>query len=219
MRALIVTPDRNHRGSDWSGAFAVEAARLCQLYGLAPSEVRLSVNIGNPPATQRAQLLQALGERQDLDLVAILCHGWRTGLQIGWGRKDVDVLAQALAESGAAGLKVVLYACSTAADGEGQEPGAGAGEGSFADALRDALARTWPAWAGWVDAHDRAGHCCSNPFVVRFLPPAGAGGCPLIEPGTPAWAAWAEALKDRDHSTLRLRFPLLTRAQILEELA
>lgn len=216
MKALIVTPDRDRDPGDWSGAFAVEATRLCLAHQLAPSSSRCSINMSRPADEQRHQLLHALGG--GLDLVAILCHGWRGGIQPGWTLREVPQLAAALAAAGAPDLKIALYACSTAIDAEGH-PGT-AGDGGFADALRDALATEAPTWRGWIDAHDRAGHCCSNPYVRRMhAGGVGIGGDWLIAPDDPLWPRWAAQLRDRSAgSTLRLRYPLMTREQIAEEL-
>lgn len=212
-KALIVTPDRDRDPDDpgdWSGAFAVEAGRLCQVHKLGPGASRLSINMGKSPDEQRHQFLRSLGG--GLDLVAFLCHGWRTGLQVGWTLREVPQLAAALAAAGTPDLKIALYACSTAKDAEGH-PGT-AGDGGFADELRDALVRAMPDWRGWVDGHDRKGHCCSNPYVRRMAPGSVTGGEWLIDPDGPLWARWAALLEDRHGSTLRLRYPLMTREEI-----
>lgn len=216
LKALIVTPDRDRVPGDWSGAFSVEATRLCLAHQLAPSSSRCSINMARPPDEQRHQLLQALGA--GLDLVAVICHGWRGGLQVGWTLREVPQLAAALAAAGSPDLRIALYACSTAMDAEGR-PGT-AGDGGFADALRDALVEEMPGWRGCVVAHDRAGHCCSNPFVVLMDASSSAGGQWLIAPDDPLWPRWAAQLRDRSvGSTLRLRYPLMTREEIAQELS
>lgn len=213
MNALIVTPDRDQTPGDWSGAFAVEAQRLRR--EIYPGAARLSVNLDGSPRAQRVQLLDALAKAEQLQLLAILCHGWRTGLQIGWSQQDLPQLADALAAAAAPDLVVVLYACSTAKDAP-DSPGT-AGDGGFADVLRDALAQKLPAWRGWVDAHDRAGHCCRNPYVRRMVAGACVGGDWLIAPDSGLWPRWDEALHD-PVSTLRLRYPFMLREEIVEEL-
>lgn len=220
MSSLIVTPnqdrDADHPG-DWSGAFRPEAERLRALVGGA----RLSIDIRKPASAQRAQLLAQLAQRQDLGEIYILCHGWRTGIQIGWSLPEVPALAEALAAVMVPSLTVTLYACSTEKDAPGQ-PGT-AGDGGFADGLRDALCQARPDWRGWVDGHTERGHCCRNAKVRRMEGPLCsdtgqcAGGDWLIAPTSPLWPAWDAALHN-EGSTLRLRYPRMTRAEIAAEL-
>lgn len=48
----------------------------------------------------------------------------------------------------------------------------------------------------------------------------GMGGTWLVAPGSPLWVRWQEALHNRDEggSTLRLRYPIMTAAEIEKEL-
>lgn len=83
-----------------------------------------------------------------------------------------------------------------------------------------ATAQARPGWTGWVDGHDRAGHATSNPYVRRMVAAPGMGGTWLVAPGSPLWVRWQEALHNRDEggSTLRLRYPIMTAAEIEKEL-
>lgn len=217
LNCLLITPDRDRELGDWSGAFALEAKRFCGCHNVRELATRLSVNITTRPAVQRAQVLKRLETLRDLDLVAFFCHGTRRSLQLGWTLTEVPHLAKALAQAGKPTLAVALYACSTA-QADPEQPGT-AGDGGLADVLRDALGQARPDWTGWVDGHDRAGHTTSNPYVRRMAAGGERGGDWLIAPDSPWWPRWQQALDDRNGSTLRLRFPLLTQAQIEQELA
>lgn len=116
--------------------------------------------------------------------------------------------------------RLALYACSTGGgEDEDGDPGT-AGEGGFADTLRDCWARCigrdgLPCRTFWIDSHDRAGHTTSNPYVVRME--GGQGP----RPAAPIWSrrgqragrAGRKLLKDRRGSSLRLRYPVMTRAE------
>ena len=112
------------------------------------------------------------------------------------------MLAAALRDVGAA--SVPLYACDAARDNDADrsddsEPGPG-GAGGFASTLSAAL----PGVV--VDAHTTTAHTTRNPHVRRFM--SGGDGAWLVEPGSPMWRTWRDALReDRD---FRLGFPLMS---------
>lgn len=254
-KTLIVTPDRNHHGNDWSGAFKPEAERLVKIHGLHPTTSRLSISLDGNNHQRRKQLQDALVHNHihatnhsrsvpvGTGWVVFLCHGWASGIQVGWGLDNLPALAETLATVAAPTLKVTLYACSTAESYGDNTPDPPmpephtivnypGGDGGFADILRDCLSKSFSqrgiAWTGWVDAHDRKGHCTSNPYVKRFYPASNPshnalGADFLIPPGQPIWQRWNAILHDRDHDsdqsrTLRLRYPLMTHDQIIAEL-
>ncbi len=214
MKALILLPDRDRDPGDWHGAFRPEAEHLVAVHQL-PAAALVQIDIDQDEGGRRAQVLRAIEQSPGLDLLAVLCHGWKGGLQLGFHLHDVPVLASALATSMAPGCKVVLYACW---DGDG----AGAnGDGGFADQLRDCLSRcVVPAgpWSGWIDAHSGKGHCTSNADVRRFPAGEAEGGAWLVAPGSPLWPAWEREVHDRHGSTLRLRYPLLSQEAVHDEL-
>lgn len=212
-RALLLLPDRNTEGSDWSGAFRVEAGRTAQLYQVPPQMVQ-QIDVSRPRRERLAQLLAAVDARAELDLVALFCHGWTGGVQLGPYSADTPALAQVLARRARPGLAVALYACSSGASPEGH-PVAPGGEGGFADALRDALVAEGLAGAH-VDAHTVVGHTTRNPYVRRFTAGQALGGEWLIAPDDPLWPRWRLQLRETD---LRLRYPLMTAEQIRAELA
>lgn len=222
MRMLVLLPDRNSHDpdgterTDWSGAFRVEAERLVALYGGRAVQIDVSQHEAKRRAQVRAALAQAR-EEGPLDLVALLCHGWATGISLGYHPAEVDELAEALLTASAPGAAFVLYACGT----EVCEPGTLCAEPSgFAAELHQALVRRGGAFH--LDAHAWSaggGHCCSNPLVVRAEgTQLGAQVGWLIAPDSPLWPLWKARLADRKRSTLRLRYPLLSREQLEQEL-
>lgn len=177
-----------------------------------------------------------------LDGVAIFCHGWSGGIQIGFGGRGRDVrnLAQALSPEGAARnqvLRVVLYACG-AGGGEneghawrslyehdgpcraalraGREPALDNTD-CFAAQLRDELVGMGQLCT--VDAHADVGHSYRNPNVRRFdgtsLTYAHQRGQWIHRPGDDIdarWEAWNRALAN--DRTIIWEFPFLSREQI-----
>ncbi len=215
MNTLIITGDRNTGSAkDFTGAFDLEARALARMQEVPPGAI-VRVNLAGSKPARRKQVIEALAVRR-YDFVAIFCHGYRTGLQIGFGLPHVRELAAALTARkyvpNETPLHVALYACSTGGGG-----GAG-GDGGFADRLRDALCELGAVHCR-VDAHDRAGHCTRLPYVRRFegqgSPVGGTGGQWIVAPGSKLWPKWRKALATTD---LRLRFPLLDVAQIHQAL-
>lgn len=215
VRCLFLLPDRNTVDHDWSGAFRVEAARAAALYQVPPEQV-VQIDVSRPRAERLQQLLSAIERRAiDLEFLAIFCHGWRGGLQLGPYLADAPAVAAALRGRAKLDLSVALYACTTG-DGEdpdGPEGPAPGGEGGFADALRDALVAEGLIGVN-VDAHTCRGHCCRNPFVRRFTGATLLGGGWLLAPEDPLFLAWRRRLRETD---LRFRFPLMSPQAIRAE--
>jgi hypothetical protein len=207
MKILALAPLYNSPGkNDATGAFQPEARAFVRLHGGAYSPID---NHASKAAMRADVMRQIVTERPGI--LALCCHGWRTGIQFGFGLANVAELAEAIAENdGTDAPRVVLYACSTA-DGSG--PG---GDGGFADRLRDALCAAGCVECQ-VDAHDRPGHTTKNPFVRRFVGAGsavgGTGGQWIVAPKSTLWRRWVAALR----GDLRLRFPLMTVAEIHEE--
>lgn len=223
-RYLILLPDRNtidkitrKEKRDWSNAFLTEAQAFAKMVGT----VRMTqIDVSRPMARRRRESLDAVALARHklggpLSGLAIFCHGWCDGIQIGWTRRTCGEVARVLADSCLRDLRVALYCCSTGST----DTGAPGGDGGFADTLRDHLCR-----AGLVDcqvdAHDTPGHTTRNPRVRRFRgqgsPTGGQGGQWIVEPGrAPLWGKWVKALQSSD---LRLRYPVLTVGDIHTEL-
>lgn len=225
MRTLALLPDRDTRGGDWHGAFRPEAERFARLHG---SDL-VQIDVSQPDRMRRAQVRQAIlthyEESGPFDGVALFCHGWREGIQLGYKRGDVADLASVIATCAADNAVVALYACSTSAEGETDPAGGTCGGpacGGFAEALHGAL--RWCVSTGGasasgivVYAHDRAGHTTSNPYVRRLVGDLSAQRW-VVEPESALWGAWHQELHDREHSTLRLRYPFMTLDEIAAEL-
>lgn len=213
VRGLILTPDRDKEPAhDWSGAFRPEARALAAIHRI-PAERIVQIDTSLPHPRRLAPTLAAIGKCADLQLLAILSHGWRNGFQLGATKRTVRPLAEVIQDAAAPGLAIVLYCCST---GEGEPAGASGpgGEGGFADALRDAL-REIGMQDFAIDAHTCEGHTTRNPYVRRFLGSESYGGDFLVAPDSPLWSKWRKQLRDTD---LRFRFPLMARQAIEDEL-
>jgi hypothetical protein len=114
---------------------------------------------------------------------------------------------------------VILYACSTANDPDGDGPLMD-GDGSFADELRDALCAR-DSWNCRVVAHVGPGDTTRRPHV-RILEGTGSrepgeGAQMLFEPGTVGFRRFARWLRDEDGNG-RFRYPFLEKEQIRKEI-
>jgi len=221
MSFLILLPDRNVKRFDWSGAFLPEAKAFAKRHACLPEEI-VRVDISKRRAMMREAVCSAI-ESHEPRTVVFFCHGWRTGIQLGFDLKTVDELAEAIHNVNAGvgcDPVIILFACSTGkgseidVDKDKEAPG---GDGGFADELRDALCR-----AGNIDnrviAHSTAGHTTMNPFVRIFTgdfsPTGGHGGSWIVRPGSERWAKWRAKLK----TPFRFDFPTMSVGQIHEAL-
>jgi hypothetical protein len=209
---LFLLPDRNSpERSDWSGAFRVEAARAAALHQVPPERV-VQIDVSRPREDRLRQVLSAIDRCGDIDFLALFCHGWKGGVQIGPYSADAPALVEALKTRARQGLAVALYACS-AGDGSAEQRDAPGGEGGCADALRDALLAA--GIDAHVDAHTCKGHCCRNAFVRRFSAATATGGEWLVAPSGPLWQRWHRQVHETD---LRFRYPLMSIEEIRAEL-
>ena len=226
MRTLALLPDRDTHGGDWHGAFRPEAERFAKLHGGA----LVQIDVSQDPAGRRAQVRDAIlsqGDAGPIDCYAFFCHGWQDGIQLGYHRAEASDLAALIATTAADNAVVVLYACSTSDSSAEGEPGEGGTCGSrtcggFAEALHEGL--RWCVSTGGaaasgitVYAHDRSGHCTSNPYVRRLRGDVSAYRW-VVEPKSPQWGPWEREMRDRQGSSLRLRFPLMSEQEIAAEL-
>lgn len=218
MTALVIYPDAAYEQAEGgSKEFRREADRFLAFHHLGPESV-YRFDAGVPHPDRAPGVLRAIEARQDLELVAILSHGWEKGIQPGFTMRNVGALAQALARASRPTLAVVLYCCSTAGGEMPTDRDAPGGDGGFADALRDALCAAGVT-QGHVDGHITVGHCCRNPYARRFFGTGttapGKGGRYIVEPKSALWPQWVRALSDTD---LRFRFPLMTLNDVQAEL-
>jgi len=221
-RGIVLSPAHDSHGKkDVTYAFRPEAHRFATLHDCTHVEID---NRGSMPARRKRVVEAIRGARYDAyatPIVAIFCHGWRDGIQLGVRVRDVDELAAAIAEATASAATIVaLYCCDTAQGVErGADTSAGpGGDGGFADELRDALCRAGVEWTV-VDAHVTTGHTTRNPNLRRFggegSKTGGSGGGWIVRPRSRLWKPWAAALRRTD---MRLRFPVLTVPEIHAEL-
>lgn len=162
MNALIFAPD----SGDQYKEFHREAAKAAAHWG---AEIKL-FPAGLSAARRRDFVLTELAKprAEKLERVAFLCHGYRRGIQAGFDLTNVASLADALRWDGPS-CTVSLYCCST---GKGPQEN---GEGSFADALRDALVAVGMTGT-WILTHTTPGHLARNPDVRMYRVEAGQKG-------------------------------------------
>jgi hypothetical protein len=195
-KILILTPAGNSHLKDFDHVFLPESRALQRIYGSACRIVRvpvapieegaLIVRRGQPTFVRAAQAtLAALGDGTPWTHVVILCHGWATGIQLGFrcrGQRPGDSanLDKLIDTLRALPLKcITLFACSAGADPHSKTTSPGSGDGSFSDMLRDAVGVP-------VIAHVTVGHATRNPNLIMFeaSPSPLVGGLRLPIPKT-----------------------------------
>jgi hypothetical protein len=206
MKAICIAPKFNSGAKhDATGAFQPEARAFVKRWG---GTLLLVDNLAGKAAMRRA-VLEAVGADPP-DVLALFCHGWNTGIQFGFGLRDVPALAELFRRNDHDPV-IAIYGCLT---GGSAGPG---GDGGFADVLRDALCAVGQVQCQ-VDAHTTAGHATRNPYVRRFegggVASGGVGGYYLVTPRSAKWQRWVRALQ----GDLRLRFPLMSAMEIHAEL-
>jgi hypothetical protein len=198
---------------DATGAFLPEAKAFARLHDCD----RVIIDNRHVDAHMRQHVRDAIEARDEIRCLAFFCHGFRSGIQFGFRLYSSAMIVDSLAPRMARDCVIALYCCDTGRDGDAEreddlDPGPG-GEGGFADALRDALRAKRRDWTGWVDGHVTAAHTTRNPHVRRMH--AHGDSSYLIPRDGETWDRWRVALRETD---LRLRFPLMTRGQIEDEL-
>lgn len=226
MTAIAFAPQHNTgTKKDATGAFQPEMVRwITHIKDQGDTNwINHVINNRLSAAEMRADVIKHISEFKP-DRIAFFCHGWKTGIQFGFGMKHVKELAKTIIEADQIGADlaaisggrmhapiITLFCCLTA-DGPID------GDGGFADRLRDELCIAGAVNCR-VDAHTTAGHTTRNPNVRRFdglgSPVGGMGGQHIVAPGSALWARWVKALKTGD---LRFRFSAMEVAEIHEEL-
>jgi hypothetical protein len=163
-------------------ADATEFRRGALLYSkyCGPYESKIVVIDNKDTKQQQAEaVLEALKNFKGHHRIAFFCHGYSNGIQFGirsndsilWWKfvESICECARGSVSSQMAGSpNVLLYACSTGTDPDGNPDTApGSGDNSFADRLRDSI-----CWSGGyycrVVAHTTTGHAWHNPNVKIF---------------------------------------------------
>ena len=134
---------RNSAGKkDATGAFLPEARAWCAEMGADMHELDPSVGAG----AMRNRVLAVLQQAERPEAVAFFCHGWATGIQLGFkGAREAQLLGECIAARNPECV-LVLYCCST-------------GQG-FARQVAAAMPK------GVVWAHETRGHTTRNPMLT-----------------------------------------------------
>ena len=224
QRILAIVCLHNQKGKkDVTHAFLPEAKKLIKLG--ANGSVIVRVDNSKPFARRRREINRILNNYveagEHFDSIAVFCHGWADGIQIGYTRRTVWQFAESIAAltSNSSVATVPLYCCSTGDDKEDNSlAAAGTGDNSFADKLRDHMCK-YDLTLCRVMAHTTVAHTTKNPMVLFMdgmgTPDGGVGGYPPVAPGSENWRAWKKALRD---TNLRFRFPYMSVEHIHEEL-
>jgi hypothetical protein len=218
---VILLPDRNHRKKDWKHAFRPYAKKFQKVHEI-PDSGFFEIDISASEEDRKEQVLESIKkaswDQGTLRVIAFFCHGWKSGLQLGFDLDNVSELAQRIALYSLPNVVVPLFACSAGMDNDNltrddYEDSIG-GDGGFADWLRDEL-----CWASRlkcrVMAHVGPGHTAHRPFVRYFEgngnPYGGAGGFWVIRPWGPLWKQWVKWLNE---GTNCVEFPLKSAKEI-----
>lgn len=209
--ALLLLPDRNQHGNDYTGAFRSQADKFVDFLTQNYPDLEVyekEIDISEGFTNRRKQVLEALYAQSDLAVLAFFCHGEEEWLQLGFTDSSIGLIAEALEGRVASYIHIALYACSTAKD---EEPGPGIAEG-----LAQAMSKA--GYTGHVDGHAESGHTTINASVVRFsFTPEGVEQEWLVDPDDKLlFRKWRDLLKKTD---LRFRFAMEnTRDGVLEYL-
>ncbi|MHC4575501.1 MAG: hypothetical protein ACYS76_15480, partial [Planctomycetota bacterium] len=124
-----------------------------------------------------------------IDVLALFCHGWKSGISLGFRNWHIGDLVGALREKGPRWTNVILYACSTMGK-----------RNAFGHRLARELNTN--GYMGDVVGHSTKGHCTRNPFVwVAGESSGGEPWLPCIGLGwrkrrkSPQWKAWVKRLQ------------------------
>ena len=209
-----------------SGAFRPEARRFAKEHQLE-SSVIVAINVGRSRLRRQQEVLDGIKSAADaqdgLDFVAFFCHGYRYRLQVGFGSSSkVDEawlrkLAKTVYDNTGWGVVLPLYACTTATSDRRKHDQTAAGDGGFADELRDALCEEGATQCRVV-GHTTSGHTTKNPYVRVFegngSREGGTGGQWISRPRGPTWRRWKTWLRDGNN---RFRFPFMETSEIIEK--
>ena len=226
---LIFIPAHNSHGKkDVTGAFWPEARKFAKLCGKGSKVIMINNKFGFN--RRRSVVLKAIENEIEsvgsdfYTSVAFACHGFQNGIQLGFKRAHVKILAKAIRSvtGNSSIVPVPLFCCSTGHDPDDDAfTAAGTGDDSFADKLRDALCAEGSNLCR-VMAHTTVAHATSNPMVLFMdgmgTPDGGVGGFPPVSPKSANWKFWKRALRDRKNNTLRFRMTYMNVGDIHKEL-
>lgn len=211
LKHLVFTPDRNHTGNDFKGAFKPESDRYKLWYESRGDTVEIHRIDTTHPGGSRTEVETIVEATAGIDRLAFFCHGWREGMQMGYRSSTEDdrqrllMLAGRIYRQSTPNLRVALYACLA---GKG-------GDGSFADVLFESLRASGCADVS-VFAHTDAGHATRNADAILFSP-AHPSGEVIAERKTPMYRRFDARLDDKADD-LRWRAPYMTVEELRQEL-
>lgn len=208
-RTLIFIPDRNSPNkSDMTGAFLPEALAFAKHHQVPESQI-IRVPVAGAHTSREEFVIQAIEKHfaqssAEPCTIAFFAHGHRYHSQFGFGerfavnQKALRRLAKIIRSKNTGEVIFPLYACTSATSDRTKNDQVAAGDGGFADELRDALCREG-ATECRVIGHTTAGHTTRNPYV-RFFEGSGAtnggeGGHWVVRPNGPMWKKWVAVLK------------------------
>ncbi len=229
-RILIFRPLHNSHGKkDVTWAFLPESLRFLDKVCTADSTI-IGINNRAGFKKRQAEVVKAFRaadqEVTPYDGVAFFCHGWKTGIQLGFKNADLPLLARWVDQLCEHSLPVVpLYCCSTGGDVKTKRSSPGTGDNSFADLLRDALcaqiAKRGIGPYPRVFAHETVAHTTKNPRIRVFdgqgSSEGGVGGYRPIKIGGKFWKAWKRELREHE-GDFRFRVPFMDIPEIEAEL-
>lgn len=183
MESLLFAPEQNTDNpstrrveQDATGVFQPCGRRACRVLAIDPSSfhiVDLRPDITDKAKRYRARAEQVLAPMRALAAAgkkirffALLCHGWRDGMQLMPGMCLVEFIALLAQIAHEDGITIALWACSTADPPDGVlVEGPGAANGC-----------AYRIWRGLdeagvkatVCAHSTKGHALFNPMCVCF---------------------------------------------------
>jgi hypothetical protein len=213
---------------DATGAFQPEASNYCNAYKISNKEVELINNLQGrlQVAKEFLNRLETLSSQKSLGTVVIFSHGYTHGIQFGLRSSGHPGFLPQDAINFERFVKIlvkhpspviVLYACSTGDDPDGDSDSApGSGDGSFGDLLRDSLCRAGATY-NRVFTHTTAGHTTRNTYI-KILDGEGSsiggvGGKLLANPGSKEWTRLHSKVINDD---FRFRLPYLSKERITE---
>jgi hypothetical protein len=178
-------PDaHNPKGNDATGAFQPGAEMYRKYYtGLGKAVVMCKFDNQAPAEKRRAQILNAMavgaGEAW-YDAIVYFGHGYKDGMpSAGFGPNSIGSLNDAIWNYGQYSVKVILYACSCAA------------EGGYAWRISESM-KPWANEGYRVYGHLSAGHAFTNPQVRQYPNGGSVAGIRTapagkIAPGSRRW--------------------------------
>ena len=205
---LVIYSSKNSRGKhDSSGAFT-PMAELFQKVHNVPVNNMWPMDCRKQSVPERLQdfamALATVGRHELIDAIAIFCHGFVSGLQVGPKVNTLPDIMPYIYQFCSKEVIIALYACSTG----GRYIHANNSltcKGSFAWTLAQKMHAY--GFYGWIDAHVTRGHATQNPHVRRFFMTEShsRNSCWVVDPQESLWPLWVKTLREKP--TTALKFP------------